>query len=155
MRISFDLDDTLFVAPDHFKVEKELNFPWNKIYKERLRFGTIGLMKSLRKSGAEIWIYTTSFRSEGYIHGLFKHYGIRLDEVVNGARHAREVQRDKPEPMPSKYPSWYRIDLHVDDDVSVLRNGKTYGFKVFLINGQDDAWVEKILECVQKMKRER
>ncbi len=33
MRISFDLDDTLFVSTDDFKVEKELCFPWNKIYK--------------------------------------------------------------------------------------------------------------------------
>ena len=151
MKISFDLDDTLFVSPENFKVEKELNFPWNKIYRERLRYGTIELMKTLRERGVEIWIYTTSFRSEGYIRGLFRHYGIRLDEVVNGVRHAREVQRDKPEPMPSKYPSWYRIDVHVDDDISVLKNGRTYGFKVVLVGGQDDEWAEKILERVEKI----
>ena len=49
MRISFDLDDTLFVAEeDGFKLEPELKFPLNRIYKERLRAGTVRLMQQLR-----------------------------------------------------------------------------------------------------------
>ncbi len=64
-------------------------------------------------------MYTTSFRSEQYIRGLFRCYGIKFDNIVNGARHAREVQAGHTEAMPSKYPSKYRIDLHIDDDRSV------------------------------------
>ncbi len=149
MRVSFDLDDTLFVSPENFKTEAELKFPFNKIYKERLRLGTIELMKWIREQGIELWIYTTSFRSEGYIRGMFRHYGVKLDSVVNGERHAREVQAGRREAMPSKYPSKYRIDLHIDDDISVQQNGKIYGFKVFLIGAQDDAWVEKIKEQIR------
>ena len=152
MRVSFDLDDTLFVSPDTFQVEEALKFPWNKIYKERLRYGTVRLLNELRKEGVEVWIYTTSFRSERYIRGLFRKYGIKLDQIVNGARHRDEVQRDKQEPMPSKYPSWYRIDLHIDDDISVLNNGRVYGFKVFLIGEQDDQWTDKILERIDLRK---
>ncbi|MBQ3665124.1 MAG: hypothetical protein II919_03355 [Lachnospiraceae bacterium] len=92
MKISFDLDDTLFVSPQKFKTEKELKFPWNKIYKERLRYVTIALFNYIRHQDIELWIYTTSFRSESYIKNLFKHYGIKPDYVVNGERHAREVQ---------------------------------------------------------------
>ncbi len=150
MIVSFDLDDTLFVLPDHFKTENELRFPWNKIYKERLRFGAILLLKQLQEQGIQVWIYTTSFRSERYIMGLFHHYGIKLDDVINGARHAREVQGNKTESMPSKYPSKYRIDLHIDDDVSVLQNGRVYGFKVHLIGAQDDNWDKKILAKINK-----
>lgn len=152
MIVSFDLDDTLFVSPDNFKVEDELWFPFNKIYKERLRSGTVSLLQELQDMGIKIWIYTTSFRSERYIRNLFRLYGIRLDSVVNGARHAKEVQGDKSEPMPSKYPGRYRIALHIDDDVSVLQNGRVYGFKVHLIGTQDDNWDKKILEqirCIQ------
>ncbi|MCM1499046.1 MAG: HAD family hydrolase [Clostridium sp.] len=152
MIVSFDLDDTLFVSPDKFKTEAELHFPWNKIYKERLRLGTISLMKRLKDEGIHIWIYTTSFRSERYIKGLFRHYGIKPDGIVNGNRHAQEVQGNKTEPMPSKYPGRYRIDLHVDDDVSVLQNGRSYGFKVHLLGPQDDAWVEKILDTVHRIR---
>lgn len=150
MRVSFDLDDTLFVSPENFKTEAELKFPFNKIYKERLRFGTIELMRWIREQGIEVWVYTTSFRSEKYIRGLFHCYGIKLDSVVNGERHTREVQAGKREAMPSKYPSKYRIDLHVDDDVSVAQNGRMYGFKVFLIGAQDDRWSEKIKQEINE-----
>ena len=98
-------------------------------------------------------MYTTSFRSPLYIRSLFRCYGIRIDGIVNGARHEKEVQADHAEPMPSKYPAHYRIDLHVDDDKSVLANGQYYGFRVFLIGPPDDAWAEKIIQTVRKIIR--
>ena len=128
MIVTFDLDDTLFVSPNNFETESKLKFPWNRIYKERLRLGTIALIRDLHALDIQVWIYTTSFRSERYIRALFHHYGINLDYVINGTRHMKEVQGNKTQPMPSKYPSKYRIDLHIDDDISVLQNGKMYGF---------------------------
>ena len=151
LKVSFDLDDTLFVSPENFKTEEKLKFPFDKIYKERLRLGTIDLMRWIQDKGIELWVYTTSFRSERYIRGLFRCYGIKLNSVVNGARHAKEVQADKREAMPSKFPAKYRIALHIDDDISVLQNGRTYGFKVFLIGGQDDQWTEKIQNEIEKI----
>lgn len=152
MRVSFDLDDTLFVDPDKFSVEKPPRFPLNKLYKERLRLGTVNLFKYLAKNGIEAWIYTTSFRSERYIRGLFRLYGITLDGVVNGKRHEAEVQRGKHEPQPSKYPSKYKIDLHIDDDISVKQNGDTYGFRVLIIGEDDPAWADKIIKRVEQLK---
>ncbi len=151
MIVSFDLDDTLFVSPEKFKTEEPLSFPFNKIYRERLRLGTKNLFRRLQEAGVETWIYTTSFRSERYIRGLFRHYGIKLGQVVNGSRHSAEVQSGKSEPMPSKYPGRYRIDLHIDDDVSVYQNGRTYGFKVFIVGPQDDEWANKIIEKVESI----
>lgn len=151
MKVSFDLDDTLFVSPENFKTEAELKFPFNKIYKERLRFGTIDLMRWIKEKGIELWVYTTSFRSERYIRFLFRCYGIKLDSVVNGERHIREVQADKKETMPSKYPGKYRIDLHIDDDISVAQNGRVYGFKVFLIGAQDEQWTDKIKKEIRNI----
>ncbi|MBR0483331.1 MAG: HAD family hydrolase [Oscillospiraceae bacterium] len=150
MRVSFDLDDTLFISPKKTKAEPELSFPFSVFYPDRLRAGTVFLMNYLHEHGAEVWIYTTSFRSERYIRNLFRHYHIQIDEVVNGARHAKEVQANKAEAMPSKYPSHYRIDLHIDDDISVLENGKYYGFRVYLIQENDKHWTENIIAQIQK-----
>lgn len=151
MRISFDLDDTLFVDPNKFAVEKPLRFPLNRLFKERLRLGTVDLLKRLSELDIEVWIYTTSFRSERYIRRLFRCYGIRLDGVVNGNRHAAEVQNGKREPMPSKYPSKYKINLHIDDDISVKQNGDIYGFRVMIIGANDPDWTKKIIECVEQI----
>lgn len=152
MRISFDLDDTLFVSEETFKVEPALKFPFRAIYKERLRLGTVALLNDIRQQGMELWVYTTSYRSEHYIRGLFYCYGIKFDGVINGAKHAREVQSGHMEAMPSKYPSKYRIDLHVDDDRSVAENGRTYGFHVFLVGGQDDDWTDKIKREIERIR---
>ena len=74
MRVSFDLDEVLFVFPETHKTEPELKFPLNKMYKERLRLGTPKLINTLQELGYEVWVYTSSFRSEAYIKKLFKHY---------------------------------------------------------------------------------
>lgn len=152
MKVSFDLDDTLFVSEKKFKVEPALRFPMKYIYKERLRAGTVELMNYIQSEGIELWIYTTSFRSERYIRGLFRCYGIKPDQVVNGQRHADEIQKGHAEGMPSKYPSKYRIDLHIDDDISVAQNGRTYGFRVFTVGEQDDEWAEKIKAEIAKIR---
>lgn len=155
MRVSFDLDDTLFVDPKKFKTEKPLPVPLRWIFRERLRLGTVGLLKELKNRRVDIWVYTTSYRSEQYIRGLFRFYGIKLCEVVNGARHAKEVQRGALEGMPSKYPSKYRIDLHIDDDISVRQNGDIYGFRVLIVGGEDEHWTEKILAETERLERIR
>lgn len=153
MRVSFDLDDTLFVAPEKFAVETPPRFPLNNLYKERLRLGTVDLFGKLHENGIEVWIYTTSFRSERYIRRLFRCYGITLDGVINGNRHADEVQNGKREPMPSKYPSKYKIDLHIDDDTSVKQNGNTYGFRIMIVEADDPDWAEKIIERIKAISK--
>lgn len=153
MIISFDLDDTLFVPEKGFKTEPKLKFPFNLIYKEKLRSGTVELMKFIRDQNIKLWIYTTSYRSEKYIRGLFRCYGIRLDNIINGKKHSEEVQAGRAEGMPSKYPSKYRIDLHIDDDITVAQNGKIYGYNVFIVGGQDDEWTVKIKKEIERIKK--
>ncbi|MGN0350294.1 MAG: hypothetical protein ACI4ES_01490, partial [Roseburia sp.] len=110
------------------------------------------LFRKLQSEGIETWIYTTSFRTEKYIRHLFGHYGIKVGQIINGSRHMKEVQARKKEPMPSKYPAKYRIDLHIDDDSSVMQNGKVYGFRVFLVGPPDDEWGDKILQEAMRIK---
>ena len=152
MKVSFDLDDTLFVSPEKFEVESPPPFPLSRLYAERLRMGTVNLLRSIRARGVEVGIYTTSYRSERYIRNLFRCYGIRLHFIVNGERHAREVQRARSEPLPSKCPCKYRIDLHVDDDPSVAGNGRIYGFRVLLLSGRDAHWTDKILSEIDRLR---
>lgn len=153
MRVSFDLDEVLFVSPQTHKTEPALSFPWNRIYKERLRLGTPRLIQRLQSEGFEVWVYTSSFRSERYIRGLFKHYHVRFHSIVNGDRHLREVQGDKKETLPQKVPSKYRISLHIDDESVICTCGKAYGFNVYQLDAQDDDWEEKIMQTVYQIQR--
>ena len=153
MRVSFDLDEVLFINPATHKAEPELKFPFNKIFIERLRLGTPELIHKLQEEGFDVWIYTSSFRSENYIKTLFFLYHIKLDGIVNGNRHLKEVQGKRKETLPQKMPCKYRISLHIDDEAVILTAGKNYGFNVYQLNAQDDDWKEKILERVYQIRK--
>lgn len=153
MRVSFDLDEVLFVNPETHKTEPEPVFPFNKIFKERLRLGAPKLIKRLQSEGFEVWVYTSSFRSDKYIRTLFRLYHVRFDSIVNGTRHLREVQGSRKDVLPQKMPSKYRISLHIDDESVILTAGKAYGFNVYQLDAQDDDWAEKIMTRVYQIKR--
>ena len=153
MRVSFDLDEVLFVSPETHKTEPAPRFPFNRIYRERLRAGTPDLVHRLQQMGYEVWVYTSSFRSEKYIRSLFRLYGVRFDGIVNGTRHLKEVQRDRAETLPQKLPSLYRISLHIDDEDIVCTLGRQYGYNVYQLDAQDDDWEEKIIERAEEIRR--
>ena len=153
MRISFDLDEVLFVFPETHKTEPPLKFPFNKIYKERLRLGTPRLINRLQELGYEVWVYTSSFRTEKYIKRLFWHYGVRFDGIVNGTRHLKEVQRDKKTTLPQKVPSRYRISLHIDDETVICSLARQYGFNAYQLDAQDDDWEDKVVQRAEQIKK--
>lgn len=153
MIVSFDLDETLFVNPEKVPTEDNLSFPLNKIYKDRLRKGTSELLKWINNNNIELWIYTTSFRSERYIKSIFRHYGIKIDNIINGKCHEKEIQKNNTERLPSKYPAKYHIDLHIDDEISVYQNGISYGFRVYLLKENDILWTENIKNEILRIKK--
>lgn len=153
MRVSFDLDEVLFVSPLTHKTEPELMFPFNKIYKERLRLGTPDLINGLQALGYEVWVYTSSFRSERYIRTLFRLYKVKFDGIINGNRHLREVQKDHKETLPQKLPNRYRISLHVDDETVICSWGREYGFNTYQLEAQDDDWKDKIIARAEEIDR--
>ncbi len=152
MRVSFDLDEVLFVSPETHKVEPPLVFPLNKIFVERLRLGTPKLIKRLQEIGYDVWVYTSSFRSERYIRLLFLSYGVKFNGIVNGTRHLNEVQKGHASTLPQKLPSHYRISLHVDDETVVCSLGRQYGYNTYQLEAQDDDWADKIIARAEEIE---
>ena len=153
MRVSFDLDEVLFVSPLTHKTEPELPFPFRLFFQERLRLGTPDLINTLQRLGYDVWVYTSSFRSERYIRRLFRLYGVRFDGIVNGTRHLKEVQRNNKTVLPQKLPNHYRISLHVDDETAICSMGPQYGFKTYHLDAQDDDWKAKIIARAEQIKK--
>lgn len=152
MRISFDLDEVLFVRPETHKTEPPLPFPLRCVFKERLRLGTPELIHELQRQGFEVWAYTSSYRTERYIRNLFRLYKVRFDSIVNAQRHERDVQARHKERMPNKMPNYYHISLHVDDEPVIAALGREHGFNVHMVFEQDDDWVAKIIARAQKIR---
>ena len=153
MRISFDLDEVLFVSPKTHKTEPALVFPLNKIFIERLRLRTPELINKLQELGYEVWVYTSSFRSDRYIRWLFRLYGVKFDGIVNRTRHLKEVQRNNKTILPQKLPNRYHISLHIDDETIICSLGRTYGYKAYQLDAEDDSWKEKIIARADEIRR--
>ena len=153
MRVSFDLDEVLFVDPEKFETEPPLRFPLNHLFIERLRKGTVDLIHELQEQGFEVWVYTSSFLADVYIRNLFRHYGVKFNGIINGYRHNAEVQRNRKEVLPQKMAGFYRISLHVDDEEAIISNGRAYGFMVIRVCEPDEHWAEKVLAEAQRIRR--
>jgi hypothetical protein len=151
MRISFDVDDTLVLRGHDVQPERG-RFPSfiNRWIGEPLRSGTCSLVRELRRRGCSIWIYTSSGRTPFEIRlWLFLH-GIRVDGIVNDERHRRKLAGRTFSSLPSKYPPAFGIDLHIDDSEGVRMEGEQHGFRVVVVNPDDEHWTRTVLEAVSQ-----
>lgn len=146
MTISFDLDDTLIPGRNRFPLEKV--GIWHRLFsRERLRQGTVPLFRELKKRGCKVCVYTSSYRSAAAIRKLFLSHGIYLNKVINKPRHNRELG-SRAHGM-SKYPPAFGIDWHVDDAEGLRLEGERLGFRVLIVEGNDEDWTGKVLQLLE------
>ncbi|MGE8369888.1 MAG: hypothetical protein ACN6PC_00375, partial [Pseudomonas putida] len=146
VRISFDIDDTLACLPEHAAAEdSKLPGFVHRWLGEPLRSGTRSLIRDLRRQGCSIWIYTSSGRTPAYIRRWLMLYGIHVDGVVNSDRHQHILAQNGLEHSPSKLPSAFDIDLHVDDSEGVRLEGVDHGFRVVVVCPKDENWAQKVM----------
>lgn len=145
MIISFDLDDTLIPGIKRFDTEPQNLF--QKIFNtEKIRLGTISLIKRLRKDGHKIFIYTTSYRSISKIKRTFLFYGIRIDKAINQVSHNRML-KDRAKVI-SKYPPAFGIHIHIDDSEGVATEGLKHNFRTIIINENTGDWTTFVLNSI-------
>ncbi|MEM6806327.1 MAG: HAD family hydrolase [Bacteroidota bacterium] len=148
MRIAFDLDGTLIDR--RFRPEK-LKYPIGKLFmQEYLRKGVREVAAYLKKNKVELWVYTTSLRSSGYIRRLFFVYGISLNEVINQKIHDKAMKTYSIKPKASKYPPHWDISLLVDDQKGLELEAKIYEFEVYILSPSDLAWPERIIAAIER-----
>lgn len=155
MRISFDVDDTLVCYQEGSVYEPD-RVPWflRPWFREPLRSGARDLMRELVRDGHEVWIYTTSLRAPAHMKWWLRCYGIPISGVVNDAIHMKYLKANGYDYGPSKLPSAWHIDLHVDDSEGVLWEGQKHGFAVVVIDPTDAHWTQKIRAAVQNISAE-
>ncbi|MBO9584735.1 MAG: hypothetical protein J7574_11305 [Flavobacterium sp.] len=145
MIISFDLDDTL-ISSSKFDSEKTNLF--HKLFSiEKLRKGTVGLFRELKRQQHRIYIYTTSYRSIIRIKWMFYFYGVSVDYIINEQKHLREIKKFNF--RCTKFPPIFGIDVHIDDSEGIKIEGEKYGFKTIVISEKDENWSQTILDSLK------
>lgn len=153
VRISFDIDDTLACQAEHSAAEHSRlpNFV-HRWLGEPLRVGTRALTRELRRQNCSVWVYTSSGRTPAYIRRWLMLYGIHVDGVVNSVRHSEALAERGLVNSPSKLPSAFDIDLHVDDSEGVRLEGHDHGFRVVVVRPDDENWAQQVLQAVGKVQ---
>jgi hypothetical protein len=147
-KIAFDLDDTLIPTTTSFAVgSQKCPFPLNLFFKEELRIGTIELMKELSQE-YDLWIYTTSLRSEFYLKSWFYSLGINIDDIVNYQIHNKSLKGTKYAHF-TKAPKAFGISLLIDDSMGVKIECEKQGVEVLILDAKDKDWVFKVKEAVE------
>ena len=140
MRVAFDLDNTLIRNDFNFPLAlAERLFLQKLLQTELLRLGVRELFAFCRSKGWEVWIYTTSYRSPFYIRKMLWVYNLRVDGVVNQARHDQQVRVRS-----TKHPPTFGIEALIDDSRGVQLEGERFGFSVIQIDPQDASWVTTV-----------
>ncbi|MEQ9724759.1 hypothetical protein ABRP29_03900 [Pseudomonas sp. WHRI 8822A] len=155
LRISFDIDDTLACQALHSDAEpSRLPAFIHRWLGEPLRIGTRSLIRELRRQNCSVWIYTSSGRTPAYIRRWLMLHGIHVDGVVNSVRHKHALTARGLSHAPSKLPSAFDIDLHVDDSEGVQIEGLRHGFRVVVVRPDDRQWAQQVLGAVAQAQRQ-
>lgn len=143
MILSLDLDDTLItIGRPPWPCEPGL--PCYPDGGESLRLGTVALFCELRSQGHAIWLYTNSYRSCEILHTWFSACGIPVDGIINQSRHDDTRFREDPGFKKPKNPTWFGIDLHVDDlDLGAELRG-------LRVSPSDESWAEKVVHAIHR-----
>ncbi len=152
LRISFDLDDTLVVYGDAAPCEPcRIPFLLRLYLRDPLRAGSRDLLHSLHDRGVEIWVYTTSRRSEFAIRLWWWFNRLpRLSGVVNQARHEQAMRRLGVANPPTKLPGHWQIDVHVDDSDGVRQEQSAHhAVRVVVVAPTDEMWATKVVDVIR------
>lgn len=67
-------------------------------------------------------------------------------------RHGHALAARGSSNAPSKLPTAFDIDLHVDDSEGVQIEGYDHGFRVVVVRPDDEPWAHKVLEAVARVQ---
>jgi hypothetical protein len=145
--ISFDLDGTLLCGRLTRLADPELPPLPQTVREDRLRRGAAPLLRQLAKDGHGIWIYTESLRGRTPVLEWFAALGIPFAGMVNRQIHEAEwLRRGFPPKCPRKYPPWFGIDLHVDNDPEIAAEGDALGYRVVPIDSGAEDFAQTVRE---------
>ena len=151
-RASINLDDVVFCQNETEPAEKPLIFPFNKIFRERIRLGIPGLVYALQSAGYDVWFYTTGYASAEYIKHLLRHHRITINGMINGANRLNSARDKNMSSVKDLMDKKYRITLNIDmDTVSWIRS-ETKEFDQIEIPSDGDNWSQNVIEIVRKLK---
>ena len=149
-RVTMDLDEVVFFNPTHTSIlpEKDPIFPFNQLYKDKLRLGIPALFRFLEVNGFDIWVYSSNYYSIDYIKGLFHKYHVNVTGIVTGTE--KKNNKAKRTKIDSAMNEKYKYTIHIDNDMVLQIYSKSKDFMDYDINATND-WSSKVIDIIKEI----
>ena len=149
-RAALDLDEVIF--QEDGPLESALPFPWNKLYKERIRLGVPALFHFLAKNGYDIWLYSSKFYSTDYIQRCFRRYHVKVDGVIAAIGKRAKAAGDDGKNLEKLIMNTYRCTVHIDRNAVLQIISGTKEFWEFPLSGDNTVWSQEVMDAVTQFE---
>lgn len=150
-RAALDLDEVIF--QEDGPLERALPFPWNRLYRERIRLGVPALFHCLAKNGYDIWLYSAKYYSTDYIQNLFRKYHVKIDGVMTAIGKRAKATGEDGKKLEKLITDKYLSSVHIDRD-SVLQVVKgTKEFRDFPLSGEAADWSKEVMDVIAEIEK--
>ena len=151
-RVALDLDEVVFCSGDSAFVEKPLQFPLNRIYKERLRLGVPALFHFINSRNYDIWVYTSKYYSMEYIYYFFKRWGVHLNGIVTGTGRKGDTtatMRELNRLLDTKYSS----TIYIDNGLLMRTFSGSKEREECQLSGSPETWSKEVIDAIERWRR--
>ena len=152
-RVALDLDEVIFRTEDDAPLERPLPFPWNRMYRERMRLGVPALFHYLAKHGYDIWLYSSNFYSTDYIRNYFRHYHVKIDGVMTAIGKQAKAAGETGKKIEKMITGKYRRTVHIDNNLVLQISGGTKEFREIALAGPAADWSPQVMDAIGELER--
>lgn len=143
-RVTIDLDELIFVNDTDITAEKELPFPANRRFKERIRLGFPALCRFLHSKGYDIWVFTSDFYSVDYIEALFTRYHVKVDGILTATGKLKNVPDAKMKRIKEMVNRKYTRTLNLYNDMILVIDSNSSDYEQLEIKGTAQEWIKEV-----------
>ncbi|MBR3036049.1 MAG: ParB N-terminal domain-containing protein [Lachnospiraceae bacterium] len=152
-RAALDLEEVIFRPDDDPALEKELRFPKNLRYKQRIRLGIPALFYELTKNGYDIWVYAAEYYSIDDIRDFFQAYSVHVDGIITGITKKQENNAASDVNLEKLITNKYDTTLHIDNDMVLLTRKNGGSFEEYELNAAPEEWSKCVIKVLGEIKK--
>ena len=152
-RAALDLDEVVFATEPDTALEKPLPFPWNRLYKERLRLGIPALFNFLSEKGYDIWLYSARYYSTDSIQKLFRHYHVKVDGVITATEKRKKSADESGDKIENLIANKYQYTVHIDSHAVILFSAGTKTIREFSLDESPDDWPQAVTDAMEELEK--
>ncbi len=150
-RATFDLDEVVLCNNETDSSEKELSFPFDIFYKERIKEGIPALFNYLQSKEYDIWLYSAKDYSWDHIKRLFALYKVNVSGVITGTSRKIDSNPEHKAYIQKLLSETYHHTLHIDNENVVKTDYLTKEFQEYPIIKTKDNWAFNVMEIVREL----